>query len=64
MADEMDLDPQLRDFLEKSDMLKSIGDDSGLPIQQLRQQFEGPYKYEVLITGVAAMHCLAHCRTC
>lgn len=47
MADTMDLDPQLREFLEKSNMLDGTEDGSGLPIQQLRQGFEGPYKYDL-----------------
>lgn len=44
MADTMDLDPQLREFLVKSNMLNTTEDGSGLPIQQLRQSVEGPYK--------------------
>lgn len=47
MADTMDLDPQLREFLVKSNMLNTTEDGSGLPIQQLRQSVEGPYKYEL-----------------
>ena len=40
MAGEVDLDPQLRDFLVKSNLLESIEDVSGVPIQQLRQGFD------------------------
>lgn len=44
MADEMDLDPQLREYLDKANMLKSMENVSEIPVQQLRQAFEKPYR--------------------
>ncbi len=43
MADGMELDPQLRAFLEKVNMLGNPGDDSGIPDEQLRQQFSAAF---------------------
>ena len=45
MADEMDLDPQLRDYLDKANMLKSMENVSELPVQQLRQMYEKLYRW-------------------
>ena len=44
MTDEMDLDPQLRDYLEKANMLQSMENVSDIPVHQLRQGFEKPYR--------------------
>ena len=46
MSSDMDLDPQLKDFLQKADLLNSIEDDSHLSLEQMRQGFDNPYKYE------------------
>ena len=45
MADKMDLDPQLRGFLDKSNLLQSMDDVSDVPVQELRQACEKPYRY-------------------
>ena len=56
MADEMDLDPQLRDYLEKSNMLQSMEDVSDIPVQQLRQGFEKPYRCACSLTLLLCLH--------
>ena len=44
MSSDMDLDPQLKDYLQKADLLNSIGDDSHLSLEHMRQAFDRPYK--------------------
>lgn len=56
MPDEMDLDPQLRDYLEKSNMLQSMEDVSDSPVQQLRQGFEKPYRCARSLTLLLCHH--------
>ena len=41
----MDLDPQLRDYLDKANMLKSMENVSEIPVQQLRQMYAKPYRW-------------------
>ncbi len=45
MAEEMELDPQLKALLEVANLLNSPGDDSGIPDEELRQQFSGAFGY-------------------
>ena len=68
MAEGMDLDPQLRDFLETADMLSSIGDGSNAPIDQLRDNYEEAYRYCSKAPGMqldalqdASAYSLANC---
>ncbi|KAL0019887.1 hypothetical protein WJX77_000906 [Trebouxia sp. C0004] len=43
MAEEMELDPQLKALLEVANLLNNPGDDSGIPDEELRQQFSGAF---------------------
>ena len=59
MAVELDLDPQLKAFLEKSNMLASAADDSDIPIEQLREGFEKSYRWGCMhaCCNVAELFC-------
>ncbi len=45
MAEEMELDPQLKALLEMASLLSNPGDDSGIPNEELRQRFSGAFGY-------------------
>ena len=53
MAEGMELDPQLRALLHNANLLANPGDDSGIPCQQLRQQYSA-----VFGCAVQLCHCL------
>lgn len=41
----MELDSQLKALLEVANLLNSPGDDSGIPDEELRQQFSGAFGF-------------------
>lgn len=43
MAEYLALEPQLKDFLVKGDMISNIGDDSGIPVEQLRDFYAAAF---------------------
>ncbi len=45
MAEEMELDPQLKALLEVAGLLSNPGDDSSIPDEELRQKFSGAFGY-------------------
>lgn len=36
MAEDLALEPQLKEFLLKTNLIRNLGDDSGIPDEQLR----------------------------
>ena len=45
MAEETELDPQLKALLKVANLLNNPGDDSGIQDEELRQKFSGAYGY-------------------
>jgi len=61
MAEEMELDPQLKALLEVASLLSNPGDDSGIPDEELRQQFSGAFGYlSPFCTLFSALHSLEY----
>lgn len=61
MAEEMELDPQLKALLEKANLLKNPGDGDDVSYEQLRQQFDHAFGYATVSLGCSS-YCLAACR--
>ena len=64
MAGEMDLDPQLKDYLQQSNMLQSLENVSDIPVQQLRQSFEKPYRCACSLVLLLCLATVIICKFC
>lgn len=40
MTEALALEPQLREFLARTNLIHNLGDDSGIPVEQLRAGYQ------------------------